>query len=206
MDMKINKDRLRREREQRAWTQSHLAEIADLSMRTVQRIERTGDASMESASALAAALNLELAVLLEAPPGADNCVAPKSCRYQWFAAAGVLGVVITLGWWSTASADPVKISLLINAEKGASSRGAMEFTSTPGEQKQIEFAQQFRLQVSTAHKAQGLLIATQVYDYINGDYRLVSSPAILVGDNQLSAIQISTQSSGHLELTFNADF
>ncbi len=44
MDMKINKEILRREREQRAWTQSHLAEVADLSMRTVQRIERTGDA------------------------------------------------------------------------------------------------------------------------------------------------------------------
>lgn len=64
MDMKINKEILRRERELRAWTQSHLAEVADLSMRTVQRIERTGDGSLESASALASALNLDLQVLM----------------------------------------------------------------------------------------------------------------------------------------------
>jgi len=43
MDMKINKEILRRERELRAWTQSHLAEVADLSMRTLQGIERPGD-------------------------------------------------------------------------------------------------------------------------------------------------------------------
>ncbi len=35
MDMQINKHFLRQEREKRAWSQSHLADVADLSMRTV---------------------------------------------------------------------------------------------------------------------------------------------------------------------------
>ncbi len=65
MDMQINKHFLRQEREKRAWSQSHLADVADLSMRTVQRIEHSGVASMESAKALAAALDLELAALVQ---------------------------------------------------------------------------------------------------------------------------------------------
>lgn len=55
MDMQINKERLRQEREKRSWTQSHLSEVADLSVRTMQRIEANGIASKESAMALASA-------------------------------------------------------------------------------------------------------------------------------------------------------
>src|SRR5690606_20399040 len=65
MDMQINKNFLRRERERRAWSQSHLAEVAGLSMRTVQRIEHSGIASMESTKALATALDLTLSKLTE---------------------------------------------------------------------------------------------------------------------------------------------
>lgn len=208
MDMKINKETLRRERELRAWTQSHLAEVADLSMRTVQRIERTGDVSMESASALAAALDLDVAALLAGAPEQIASSAPiKHRRYQLWGAVGCLAsVLIGLGWWSTAAADQVMISLLVSTESGARTHGDMQFISEPGAQNEIQFDQQFRLLVSTAREPQGLLISTQVYDYIDGDYRLVSSPAILVADKQLSAIHVSTKSSGRLELAFSSDF
>jgi transcriptional regulator with XRE-family HTH domain len=66
MDMQLNKDQLRREREVRAWSQSHLAEVAGLSMRTVQRIENSGSASLESAMAIAAAFDTQVEALLPA--------------------------------------------------------------------------------------------------------------------------------------------
>jgi len=208
MDMKINKEIVRRERELRAWTQSHLAEVADLSMRTVQRIERTGDASMESASALAAALDLDVATLLGGALEQVTSSAPiKHRRYKLWGAVGcVASVLIGLGWWSTAAADEVMINLLVSTESGARTHGDMQFISEPGAQNEIQFDQQFRLLVSATRGPQGLLISTQVYDYIDGDYRLISSPAILVADKQLSAIHVSTKSSGRLELTFNLDF
>ena len=208
MDMKVNKEILRRERELRAWTQSHLAEVANLSMRTVQRIERTGDASMESASALAAALGLEVATLLRDAPEQVTSSAPiKQHHYKLLGAVGcVASILIGLGWWSTAAADEVMIRLLVSTESGARTHGDMQFISEPGAQNEIQFNQQFRLLVSAAREPQGLLISTLVYDYIDGDYRLISSPAIRVADKQLSAIHVSTKSSGRLELTFNPDF
>jgi len=52
-----------------AWPQDELATAAGLNLRTVQRIENVGTASLESAKALASALEIELADL---KPGAEN--------------------------------------------------------------------------------------------------------------------------------------
>jgi transcriptional regulator with XRE-family HTH domain len=71
MDMKIDGDRVRREREQRAWTQEHLAGATGLSLRTIQRIETTGTASHDSVNALAAVLSLSVAEL-RMPEAATN--------------------------------------------------------------------------------------------------------------------------------------
>ena len=54
MDMQIEPSRIRSERERRAWSQEHLAESSGLSLRTVQRVEKSGAASFETARALAA--------------------------------------------------------------------------------------------------------------------------------------------------------
>ena len=62
--MSIDADRLRRLREARAWSQEQLAEVAGLSVRTVQRVERGGKASLETRMALAAALEVAPADLL----------------------------------------------------------------------------------------------------------------------------------------------
>lgn len=50
--------RLGQLRESKSWSQEHLANAAGLSLRTVQRMERTGHASAESRLAVAAALGV----------------------------------------------------------------------------------------------------------------------------------------------------
>ena len=42
MDMKVDSSYIKRERERRAWSQEHLAEVTGLGLRTIQRIEKTG--------------------------------------------------------------------------------------------------------------------------------------------------------------------
>ncbi|MDP1526502.1 MAG: helix-turn-helix transcriptional regulator [Rhodocyclaceae bacterium] len=66
MEMKIDPQKIRQLREARSWSQEHLAEVAGLSARTVQRIEAEGNASPESRMAIAAALEVTAAEL--APP------------------------------------------------------------------------------------------------------------------------------------------
>ncbi len=62
--MEVRAETVRRERQQRGWTQQHLADAAGCSLRTVQRIETHGVASNESVSALCAVFELERADLL----------------------------------------------------------------------------------------------------------------------------------------------
>lgn len=62
--MDVRGDMIRQLRADRGWTQQQLAEIADLSLRTIQRVENQGVASNESVSALAAVLELPREQLL----------------------------------------------------------------------------------------------------------------------------------------------
>jgi transcriptional regulator with XRE-family HTH domain len=63
MDMKIDGARVKLERQQRAWTQEHLAGATGVSLRTIQRIETTGTASYDSLHALAAVFSLSVSDL-----------------------------------------------------------------------------------------------------------------------------------------------
>lgn len=54
---------IRKLRIEKGWSQETLAEISDLSVRTVQRIERGGNASLETLSAFAAVFEVDIATL-----------------------------------------------------------------------------------------------------------------------------------------------
>jgi transcriptional regulator with XRE-family HTH domain len=81
MDMKLNSAVIRLEREKRAWSQEHLSGVTGLALRTIQRIESTGSASFESASAIAAVFDLPLTALRndEIEPATQAVVAQR-----WF--------------------------------------------------------------------------------------------------------------------------
>ena len=57
--MLLDSNKLRQMREQRGWTQQQLAELCGVSVRTIQRIEKEGVASLESTSALASVYEIE---------------------------------------------------------------------------------------------------------------------------------------------------
>lgn len=204
MDMKINKEVLRRERELRAWTQSHLAEVADLSMRTVQRIERTGDVSMESASALAAALNVELTVLM-AQSDVAGTVPAKLQRYTLWSVLGLIGsMLVVLGWWPTAAAEQVMVSLSIETEEQTYS--SMLLLNDIGKEGEMELDNQFRMSVNTQRQGEHLLLTTHIYHYADDEYRLFSSPAILVEDQKPASMRVVFPDGQRINLQLLADF
>lgn len=64
----------------RAWSQEQLAELSSLSVRTIQRIENGGQASLETLSAIAAAFDLNVADLnaeMSAAPSQDEALNEK---------------------------------------------------------------------------------------------------------------------------------
>lgn len=62
-ELSIDGAAVKRLREERAWSQEHLAKASGLSLRTVQRIEADGTASPESVLALAGAFGVEVGQL-----------------------------------------------------------------------------------------------------------------------------------------------
>jgi transcriptional regulator with XRE-family HTH domain len=60
MEMKLNNAKLKQLRESRAWSQSHFAQISGLSLRTIQRIEKSGIASPESVKSICATFDIQI--------------------------------------------------------------------------------------------------------------------------------------------------
>ena len=99
-EMKIDPTRLRQLREQRAWSQEQLAEIAGLNVRTVQRVEASGSASLETRMALAAALEVGpdgLAAALVPPPHPLPGEAGSSNRWLIPVLLAAITFVLALG-------------------------------------------------------------------------------------------------------------
>ena len=63
--MKVNSEKIRNMRNQRFWSQEELGEACGLDLRTIQRIEQTGKASLDSIRRLAGALGVDSGVLTD---------------------------------------------------------------------------------------------------------------------------------------------
>ena len=63
MAFKADAQKIKRWREERHWSQEHLAELAGIGSRTIQRIENGENASQDSIIALAAAFNVDAIAL-----------------------------------------------------------------------------------------------------------------------------------------------
>jgi transcriptional regulator with XRE-family HTH domain len=62
--MDLNSTKIREIRTSKGWTQLQLAEISDLSLRTIQRVEVQGLGSLETSKSLAAAFEVKRDLLL----------------------------------------------------------------------------------------------------------------------------------------------
>jgi transcriptional regulator with XRE-family HTH domain len=61
--MEINAEKVKQIRASKGWTQLHLAEACAVSLRTIQRVEKTGSASSETVASLCAVFEVERSVL-----------------------------------------------------------------------------------------------------------------------------------------------
>jgi transcriptional regulator with XRE-family HTH domain len=68
---------VRSQREERAWSQEQLAEVANVSPRTIQRLEKDGSASPETLMAVAAAFGIDVKQLSCASKSSEQTVTRK---------------------------------------------------------------------------------------------------------------------------------
>lgn len=98
--MEVNAQLVKQKRTQNNWTQQHLAEICGLSMRTIQRVERYGNASNETVSALASVLEVDANELIV--PEIEVMTFEKPAKSPWveklslIASSAVFGYIIAI--------------------------------------------------------------------------------------------------------------
>jgi transcriptional regulator with XRE-family HTH domain len=94
----VNATKIKELRTVNGWTQQHLADACAISLRTVQRVERYGNASQETVASLAAVFELqqvELIVTSEAVQLVeDKTFSLMNIQTQAVILAGLLGVCI----------------------------------------------------------------------------------------------------------------
>jgi transcriptional regulator with XRE-family HTH domain len=113
-NMRIDAKMVKRLRVERAWSQEQLAASADVSLRTIQRVEADGSASNETRMALAAVFGIEVRELSVLEPAAQALLsqAPRAlsvgpARYRnaaWLALMALAG--IGAGIWAGPAAVP----------------------------------------------------------------------------------------------------
>ncbi|HYE85380.1 MAG TPA: helix-turn-helix transcriptional regulator [Vicinamibacterales bacterium] len=98
--MELDRQQVRELRQGRGWTQQQLAEVAGLSLRTVQRVESLGVGSHETVAALCAVFEVPRERLLaQAPTAPQPAAAPVPLAVQLpltLAAGMALGSTLTL--------------------------------------------------------------------------------------------------------------
>ncbi len=97
MDMQVNHLKLKQLRETNAWSQSHLAEVSGLSLRTIQRMEKNGIASPESVKSVCASFNISTTDLLCPASDAALPLSPRRWSFsinRWDIKASITAGVI----------------------------------------------------------------------------------------------------------------
>lgn len=116
MEMELNRETLKSQRDVRAWSQTQLADVSGLSLRTIQRIEKTGIASQESAKSLAAVFECSITELVTKDLSskllgkfAFSKMTSKATLIHIFVLSPVLSVALFLFWTGHSSTDWVDI-------------------------------------------------------------------------------------------------
>lgn len=94
--MQLNALFIRELRTERGWTQQQLADICDLSLRTIQRVELHGIASLETSKALASAFEVERALLQTSTPEEEpNATTVRTTVPVWLLVLTFIGGLCT---------------------------------------------------------------------------------------------------------------
>ena len=215
MDMRVDSKRIRAERERRAWSQEHLATVSGLGLRTIQRIEKTGAASFESARALAAVLEVDVAHLRVArdddpgessrasavPLAASGTAQParSTGRFRFRAkpmlggAAAMLTAAGALFVASKGFADVVMLDVGVSMNDDSVVEQSQVVTEANDNVAMRALDDMLRFVIVPTIETNGIMLNTEIYVLEGDSYVLASSPKLLTKDGKEAEIRLTTR-------------
>ena len=209
MEMKINPKVVKLQRQNRAWSQNHLAQTSGLSLRTVQRIEKTGSASLDSIQALASVFEIGV---LELQAGAAS--KPPSMKRLNLRKVGLGAAVATaisavgLLFTGPSLAEGVKLDYAISLERQNGIYHAVDAVRMGDEliaegRSTTILLDQYKLEITPTVQDDGIqiMLAVKVFENVDGEYSLRAEPKVITA-NTVEATIRSASNSGNLLSVF----
>ncbi len=200
MDLRINAEKIRSQRKSRAWSQEHLAEVAGLGRRTIQRIEQGEAASFESAQAVAAALELnvsELIVMEEAQVSALQ--SNNRLLNKIYVSLSAIAVLILFALGRAVVADQVQLEIDATVDNTHQTRA--DITREEGEQASIELAGDYKILITPSiHSSGDIQLDIVLMKLEQGEYQRVGKPVLRTADGQSAAIRSATDDGDTLSV------
>ena len=183
---------LRNARNRRGWTQQHLADVADLSLRTVQRIESSGSCSPESLLALASALEIQCVDLVkEKGPRSSSCE-PLLRRFRVATVSWTLGGVLAIALVFSFGVSARPVMLVVDLASGNTEVSSVQLLSEAGETSEVRtgiLKMEFTAQVDDDSN---IFIQVHLYSVnADGDMTLVAEPGLLVEDRKTAEVRFA---------------
>ena len=107
-DVKLDNNKILKLRSIKCWSQEELASASGLSVRTIQRVEKSGTASLETTKALAAVFDVS-PIEMQSSLQFEKKTLTFICKYAWLAAFAAASIFF--GMWI--------VDILIPTLKGA---------------------------------------------------------------------------------------
>ena len=196
MDMQIDASKIRAERERRAWSQEQLAETTGLSHRTIQRVESTGSASYETAKAIAAVFECEVAALKHTMPMPADPVG-KTPRAgggaRWRFAGVAASLVLALGFLVTRSATAGEVQLTVVLKRNSVELGQHQLVANEGKSAEIRHDGEVRLLVNPIVTQDGsILLSMRVEEPSGTRWVEIGEPRIMVVNGNEAQVKVTS--------------
>lgn len=196
MDMQLDAAKIRAERERRAWSQEHLADVSGLSLRTIQRVETAGAASFETARSLAAVFELE-ASELRVRAAAQTSAYVSRWRAAAIAATVLLGTGILFTGNAAAGDVMLDVGVSLNDEKLAQN----QLVAPEGKSAEIRLEGQVRLFVNPIVTEDGsILLSMRLEEPAGKKWVEVGEPRVMVGNGIEAVVKVTSPKGNKFEI------
>lgn len=183
MDMQINIELIKSQRNKRAWSQTQLAEVSGLSLRTIQRVEKTGSASLESVKSIASAFELSVENMQEVAVSTTN-----NMKYKLSALIGAFIISLSSFFVVTAKAQSIMVDVELSSDGSVLSKNQM--VNEENEENVIIISGMIKVRFTAENQGDGtILISTKLYDLSKGQETLFSSPSLTIEDGKTAGIR-----------------
>ena len=200
MDMKINADRVKSERQKRAWSQEHLAAAAGLGIRTIQRLETVGTTSNETVKSLAAVFGCVPQDLLV--PNAPPSRALNWKRLLPVSAFGCAALVSGTLLLTRANASEMMLDVILG--KDDSNVKAFKLLAEEGHPVEARVERQLKILITPTVQPNNLvLLSAEIYGYEGNEYRLLATPKVLTRQGVDAVIQVKLADGKDLQMSIN---